>query len=106
MPYLELSERDYRTIQIPLAVQDVLYVTSVLYNTLANICAASFPPKFILKVEYERERDAAADRHANAVEEGKRLEAVGVNEGWDGMWRIVSMAATKAGSRRLFYEKE
>ena len=106
LPYLQLAENDYRAIQIPAAIQDVLYITSVLYNTLANIAAKSNAPNLVLQVEYTRERDAAAERHAQAVEDEKKLEMVTVTEGWDEMWRTVSMVATKTASRRLFYEKE
>lgn len=76
-----MAEDDYRSIGIHRAVQDVLYVTSVVYHNLGMVS----------------ERDDAAARHIEAVKENERLESLDVNDNWDEIWNLaceVSAALT------------
>ncbi|EJD06020.1 uncharacterized protein FOMMEDRAFT_166316 [Fomitiporia mediterranea MF3/22] len=74
IPYLQIAEQDYRTLEIHTAVQDVLYVTALVYNSLGEKEHAA--------------RDAAAMRHMDAKKEHMRLERIPVNEGWSEIWDL------------------
>ncbi|KAL5529052.1 hypothetical protein ACEPAG_5026 [Sanghuangporus baumii] len=65
IPYLQIAEQDYLTLEIQPAVQDVLYVQALVYNTLGE----------------QHERDAVALRHRDARMEHERLESIYVNAG-------------------------
>lgn len=65
------------------ALQDVLFVISVLYHNLGDV----------------QKRDAAAARHAASVKEQSRLESLIVNDGWRDIWSLVSEISTALATR-------
>jgi anaphase-promoting complex subunit 5 len=73
LPYLDIAEKDYATLEILRSLADVQYFISVLYHNLNMV----------------EERDAAATRHLK-TEEAMQEAAVVVAEGWiDQVWELV-----------------
>ena len=73
MPYLDIAEKDYTTLEILHSLADVQFFVSVLYHNLNMV----------------EERDAAATRHLK-TEEAIQEAAVIVAEGWiDQVWELV-----------------
>jgi anaphase-promoting complex subunit 5 len=73
LPYLDIAEKDYMTLEILRSLADVQFFTSVLYHNLNMV----------------EERDAAARRHLE-TEEAMQEAAVVVAEGWiDQVWELV-----------------
>ena len=83
LPYLKISEDDYRTLQLQLCVQDVVYVTALVYNSLGDTTS----------------RDAAATRHKEAQAAHVRLEAIGLNDNWAELWDVVKEVGAALASR-------
>lgn len=82
---MQISEEDYRTLKIQPGVQDVLYVTALVHNSLGE-------------AEYGA-RDAAAKRHIEAGEEHARLESIPVTADWSELWDLTSEISTALASR-------
>jgi anaphase-promoting complex subunit 5 len=73
LPYLDIAEKDYATLEILRSLADVQFFISVLYHNLNMV----------------EERDAAATRHLK-TEEAMQEAAVVVAEGWiDQVWELV-----------------
>ncbi|KAI0006228.1 hypothetical protein BJV74DRAFT_880515 [Russula compacta] len=73
LPYLNIAEKDYMTLEILRSLADVQFLVSVLYHNLNMV----------------EERDAAAARHLK-TEEAMKEAAVVVAEGWiDQVWELV-----------------
>jgi len=84
LPYLQIAEEDYRKIEIHLAVQDVLYVTSLVHHNLGE----------------EKERNAAADRHVLSQAENSKLHSVDVNGNWEEIWALAGEISAALASRK------
>lgn len=83
IPYIEIAENDYRTIQILRSLADVQYYLAVLYHNLGM----------------EAERDAAAERHEKTEEERKEAAVCGI-EGWvKDVWDLVCEIGTVLAAR-------
>jgi anaphase-promoting complex subunit 5 len=74
IPYLETSEKDYATLQMPTCQQDVLYFLASVYNTLGML----------------EERDATAARHARSVEEANKWVKEELPAEMKDIWSIVA----------------
>jgi anaphase-promoting complex subunit 5 len=73
LPYLDIAEKDYTTLEILRSLADVQFLVSVLYHNLHMV----------------EERDAAATRQAK-TEEDMQEAAVVVSEDWiDQVWELV-----------------
>lgn len=83
LPYLSIAEDDYRTLQIQLCLQDVLYVTALVHNQLGDTNA----------------RDAAAARHRETAANLERLESIGLNDDWAELWDVVKEIGAGLASR-------
>lgn len=84
LPYLQIAEDDYRKIEIHPAVQDVLYVTSLVHHNLGE----------------ERQRNAAADRHVTSQAENRKLDSLDVNENWEDIWALAGEISAALASRK------
>lgn len=84
LPYLQIAEDDYRKIDIHPAVQDVLYVTSLVHHNLGE----------------ERQRNAAADRHVMSQAENRKLDSLDVNENWEDIWALTGEISAALASRK------
>lgn len=85
IPYLQMAEKDYATLQMATCQQDVLYFLASVYNTLGML----------------GERDAAAARHRKSVEEGRKWIMAELSEEMKTIWWIVTEvgSAIAAGSK-------
>ncbi|KAA1469483.1 hypothetical protein DENSPDRAFT_835114 [Dentipellis sp. KUC8613] len=73
LPYLEIAESDYRTLEMFRSLADVQYLMSVLYHNVGEVA----------------KRDELAERHLKTEEERKKA-AVVVSEDWIvKLWNIV-----------------
>lgn len=84
LPYLQIAEEDYRKIEMHSAVQDVLYVISLVHHNLGE----------------EKERNAAANRHVISQAENTKLDSLDANENWEDMWLVVGEISAALTSRK------
>ncbi|KAF8590513.1 hypothetical protein K439DRAFT_1403628 [Ramaria rubella] len=79
IPFLQVAEEDYITLEMLSCQQDVLYFLASVYNTLGM----------------EVERDAAAARHGNSVEKARRWTKTEIPVEMKEIWSIVSEVGAK-----------
>ena len=72
LPYLQIAEEDYRLLEIYPSVQDVIYVTALVYNILGD----------------EKARDEAAKRHEVAGADVERTDTMDVSKYWPEIWEF------------------
>ena len=84
LPYLKLAEADYRTTELHFALQDVLYVTTVVYHTL----------------KLTKERDEAVLRHQESVKQLRQLEELSVTPYFPAIWDLTSEITAFLASRK------
>ncbi len=73
LPYLDIAEKDYATLEMLRSLADVQFLVSVLYHNLNTV----------------EERDASATRHLE-TQEAMKEAAVAVAEDWiDQVWELV-----------------
>lgn len=84
LSYLQIAEEDYRKLEIHSAVQDVLYVMSVVHHNLGE----------------EKERNDAADRHVLSQHENLKLDSVDANENWEELWSLIGEISAALASRK------
>lgn len=68
------------------AVQDVLYIKAVVYNSLGDM----------------RGRDEAAKEHMSVGREQRDLESIDVNDDWADIWYLISEACVILSSRHWY----
>jgi len=83
LPYLLVSESDFKTLQILRSLMDVQYLLSVVYHNLGN----------------ENERDASAKRHFTTQQERKMLEVIVVDDEVREIWEVVSQVGAALAAR-------
>lgn len=83
LPFLKKAEEDYRSLNMLPAVQDVLYIKAVVYNSLGDM----------------RGRDKAAKEHMSVGREQRDLESIDVNDDWADIWYLISEACVILSSR-------
>lgn len=83
IPYIEMAEKDYKTIEILRSLADTQYYLAVMYHNLGM----------------EAERDTAAERHEKTEEERQKAAICGVETWVKDVWDLVCEVGVALSAR-------
>lgn len=83
IPYLQMAEADFKSLEIYRSVKDVQYLLSVVYHNLGMT----------------RERDEVASRHSQTEEHQNKLEGITFDPLYQGVFELVAKVGAALAAR-------